>query len=73
VLRNRAKRRMRALMRALVPLHGQAGWDYVLVAKPQATVTRDFADMLADLSRAFAQVHRAAAPTHSAAPEGTAP
>jgi len=58
VARNRAKRRMRAVMRAVLPSGGQAGWDYVLVAKPQATVQRDYNDLLADLTRAFAQIHQ---------------
>ncbi len=57
VARNRAKRRMRAVVRAVLPALGQAGWDYVLVAKPSATITRDFADLRADLSRALAQIH----------------
>jgi ribonuclease P protein component len=58
VLRNRAKRRLRALARELLPQGGQAGWDYVLVARPEATVTRDFADLRNDLAFALAQVHR---------------
>ncbi len=57
VARNRAKRRMRALVREVLPAHGQPGWDYVIVAKPQATLSRDFADMRADLTRALAQLH----------------
>jgi ribonuclease P protein component len=58
VLRNRAKRRLRALAReVLVPL-AHPGWDYVLVARPQATVTRTYADLCADLDRALRQVHR---------------
>ena len=59
VARNRAKRRMRALMRDVLPALGQAGWDYVLVAKPQATIARDYSDMLGDLTRAFGQIHAA--------------
>ena len=31
----------RAVVRAVLPELGQAGWDYVLVAKPQATIARD--------------------------------
>jgi ribonuclease P protein component len=58
VVRNRAKRRLREVARAVLPAEGRAGWDYVLVGKPQATVTRDFADLLADLRRALAQIHR---------------
>lgn len=58
VIRNRAKRRLRALARAVLPLEGRAGWDYVLVGKPEATVTRDFDALLADLRKALAQIHR---------------
>ena len=57
VMRNRAKRRMRALARAVIAARGKPGWDYVLVAKPGATVTRVYADMLADLDRAMDRVH----------------
>ncbi len=58
VLRNRAKRRMRAAVHAVLTGLARAGWDYVLVARPQATVTRPFADLLADLTQALASVHR---------------
>ncbi len=57
VVRNRAKRRLRALARALIPAEGRAGWDYVLVARPGATVARPFAAMRDDLSRALRQLH----------------
>ena len=57
VTRNRAKRRLRALARNVMPLLGQAGWDYVLVGRPGATVEREFAAMRADLARALSQVH----------------
>lgn len=59
VLRNRAKRRLREVARAVMPGLARPGWDYVLVARPQATVTRPFADLLRDLETALAQVHRA--------------
>jgi len=61
VARNRAKRRLREIARAVVPLHGRPGWDYVLVGRPQATADRPFADLLADLARALDQIHRKAA------------
>ena len=57
VVRNRAKRRLRALVREVLPALGQPGWDYVLVGKPEATVTRDFADLLDDLRRALGRIH----------------
>ncbi len=58
VLRNRAKRRLRALVRDLMPTLANPGWDYVLVARPQATVSRPFTDMLSDLTSALTSVHR---------------
>ena len=58
VLRNRAKRRMRALVRQILPQMAQAGWDYVLVAKPGVTVVRDYALLLTDLEAALRAVHK---------------
>ena len=57
VLRNRAKRRLRALAREVLAFEGRPGWDYVLVGRPGATAERPFATMLADLRRALAQIH----------------
>ena len=59
VLRNRAKRRMRAAAHELLTHLARPGWDYVLVARPQATVSRPFTDLLADLTSALTSVHRA--------------
>jgi ribonuclease P protein component len=36
VARNRIKRRLRALVRELVPQHGVPGMDYVLIARAEA-------------------------------------
>lgn len=58
VLRNRAKRRLREVVRAVMPGLANPGWDYVLVAKPGATVVRDFALLLADLEGALRSVHK---------------
>ncbi len=58
VTRNRAKRRLRALARAVLPEAGRPGWDYVLIGRPGATVSADFARMQADLHRALDRVHR---------------
>jgi ribonuclease P protein component len=58
VLRNRAKRRMRAAVQDVLTKHARPGWDYVLVARPNATVSRPFTDLLADLTSALASVHR---------------
>lgn len=58
VMRNRAKRRLRALAREILPPLAKPGWDYVLVARPEATVTRDFAHLRDDLRSALASVHQ---------------
>lgn len=57
VMRNRAKRRLRALAREVMPGLARPGWDYVLVGRPGATVERGFADLRADLAAALAKVH----------------
>lgn len=57
VTRNRAKRRLRALARLGLTGLAKPGWDYVLVGRPGATVTRDFAALQADLTRALRDIH----------------
>ena len=57
VARNRAKRRLRAIAQAILPHEGLPGWDYVLVGRPGATATRDFALLLQDLRTALGQVN----------------
>ena len=56
VVRNRAKRRLRAAAAAVLPLSGLAGNDYVLVARP-GTLTRDFASLTEDLATAIKAAH----------------
>ncbi|WP_284261663.1 ribonuclease P protein component [Roseicyclus amphidinii] len=58
VARNRAKRRLREIARAVVPLEGQPGWDYVLIGRAGETATRDFAALKDDLARALRKAHR---------------
>ncbi|MEI6800572.1 MAG: ribonuclease P protein component [Pseudomonadota bacterium] len=58
VFRNRAKRRLRALAREVLAPAARPGWDYVLVAKPNATVSRDYALLETDLRSAIAMVHK---------------
>jgi ribonuclease P protein component len=58
VLRNRAKRRLRALAREVLTGLARPGWDYVLVARPEATVARPYADLCTDLEAALTSVHR---------------
>lgn len=62
VARNRAKRRLRALARAVIAAQGLPGWDYVLVGRKDATAQRNFAQMEQDLIRALGQVHAPKAP-----------
>lgn len=61
VFRNRAKRRLREVARAVLPHLAQPGWDYVLVARPGVTVDRPFAQLLADLEAALRAIHGARA------------
>jgi ribonuclease P protein component len=52
VVRNRAKRRLREAARALVPLHGKPGHDYVFVARMGAP-SRPWARLLDDVKSAL--------------------
>jgi ribonuclease P protein component len=72
VVRNRAKRRLRAAAGATLPRLGRAGWDYVLIGREGATVARPFAALLADLEAALARVHAAPKP-RAPAPDAAAP
>jgi len=58
VMRNRAKRRLREVARLVLPMLARPGWDYVLVGRPDATVSREFALLLVDLETALRSVHR---------------
>ena len=57
VMRNRAKRRLRVLLRSHLPQLGQAGKDYVAIARPQTVVAgwheleQDFLKILTRLSK----------------------
>jgi ribonuclease P protein component len=52
VTRNRARRRMRALAEALLPVHAVPGHDYVLIARA-TTPGRDFTALEQDLLMAL--------------------
>lgn len=56
VIRNRAKRRLREAARAVLPLYGAPGCDYVLIGR-EATLTRPFASLIEDLKQALRKVH----------------
>ncbi|MBI1206094.1 MAG: ribonuclease P protein component [Azospirillum sp.] len=49
VVRNRARRRLRAAAAAVLPGHAAPGHDLVLIAR-SGTLTRGYADLLADLA-----------------------
>ena len=52
VLRNRAKRRLRAAAQAVLPVAGTRGYDYVLVARA-GTLDRPWPQLLDDLRKAL--------------------
>jgi ribonuclease P protein component len=57
VARNRAKRRLREVARAILPGAGCDGWDYVLIGRPEVTAALPFPQLLSDLEGALARVH----------------
>ena len=60
VARNRAKRRLREVARAVLPSLAKPGWDYVLVGRPNVTIERDFALLVDDLAGALTRIHDSA-------------
>ena len=61
VVRNRARRRLRAAASQILPLLGRPGHDYVLVARA-STLTRDYPGLLDDLKAALTQAHQRLGP-----------
>lgn len=59
VVRNRAKRRMRAAAARVMPTLGRPGTDYVLIARA-GTADRPFAELIADLEAALRRIGRGA-------------
>jgi ribonuclease P protein component len=57
VVRNRMKRRFRALAAELLPESGLPGADHVLIGRASG-VERPFADLRAELAKALAKVKR---------------
>jgi ribonuclease P protein component len=53
--RNRARRRLRAAAAEVLPALGEAGTDYVLVAR-KATLARSYGDLVRDLREALVQL-----------------
>ena len=58
VLRNRAKRRLRAAAAEVLPACGKPGSDYVLIARQTATVGQPYAELVRDLMGALRQLER---------------
>ena len=57
VERNRAKRRLRVLIKNILPALGQSGVDYVFIAR-QEILKRDFAVMEEELSRGMIMLNK---------------
>jgi ribonuclease P protein component len=57
VVRNRMKRRFRTLARDLLPQHGIAGADHVLIGR-QGGIERDFGLLRAELEKALAKLYK---------------
>jgi ribonuclease P protein component len=57
VVRNRMKRRFRALARELFPACGVAGADHVLIGRAGG-IERDIGDLRRELTKALAKVQR---------------
>ncbi len=55
IRRNRARRRLRAAVADVLPEHGRAGCDYVLIGRA-GTLDRRYADLVADLRTALARI-----------------
>ncbi len=55
VIRNRARRRLRAAAAAAMPGQARAGFDFVLIGR-QATLTRPFPALVGDVTAALARL-----------------
>lgn len=62
VVRNRAKRRLRAIAQMVIPRAGLDGWDYVLIGRAKNTVGLSFDQLKADLNQALVTMHMSAKP-----------
>lgn len=60
VARNRARRRLRHALTALLPTAGQPGWCYVAVART-STVEAPWAELTAELATLLRRLHETAA------------
>ena len=71
VVRNRCKRRLREAARALLPLHGKPGSDYVFIAR-MGTADRPWDRLLDDVKSTLTRLAtpKANRPSHARAPSG---
>ena len=58
VLRNRAKRRLRAIAREVLPIWGRVGFDYVLIGRHGSTISSEFKNLKNDFILALEALHR---------------
>lgn len=57
VARNRARRRLRAVAQEILPLEGQAGFDYVMIGRVH-TALRPWSRLKSDLRSALRALHK---------------
>ena len=67
VIRNRMKRRFRVLARELLPAHGVAGADHVLIGR-DGGIERDFTLLRAELAKALGKVMKREPASHQSSP-----
>ncbi|MBN8528963.1 MAG: ribonuclease P protein component [Caulobacterales bacterium] len=70
VVRNRAKRRLREAARALTPVHGRPGCDYVFIAR-SGTTERAWDRLLDDVKSTLTRLATPRAPSHVEGPTVT--
>jgi len=58
VVRNRAKRRLRAIAREVLPIWGRVGFDYVLIGRHSSTISSEFKNLKNDFISALEALHR---------------
>lgn len=58
VVRNRAKRRLRAIAREVLPTWGRVGFDYVLIGRHGSTISSEFKNLKNDFISALEALHR---------------
>ena len=56
VVRNRARRRLKAAAEQVLPRHGALRFDYVAIARTE-TATRPFAELVADMTTAMERLN----------------